>query len=215
MLRTLVSGKRRRYQQDGFDLDLTYITPRLLAMGFPSEGLESAYRNSLDEVTRFFHLKHGAGNFLIINLSERRYNYTRLGDAVLEMGFPDLHTCPLHLALELAARVQEFLDRGPRKVVAVHGLAGKGRTGVVVAAWLGHIGRAWTGEPDDIAAALQHVHQAIQFLLQVRGSWRVVGGPGSSRLCAAVPHTSGHEAALPARAGQGPVLGLRVWAEPS
>ena len=37
----------------------------------------------------------------------------------------------------------------------------------MVSAWLGHIGRAWTGEPSDIAAALQHVHQAIQFLLRV------------------------------------------------
>ena len=136
-IRTLVSGSRRRYEQDGFSLDLTFITPRVMAMGFPGEGLEGAYRNSLEEVSRFFHLKFGAGNFLIINLSERAYSYARLGsEAVLEMGFTDLHTCPLHLALTLARRMQEFLDRGPRKVVAVHCLAGKGRTGVVVAAWL-------------------------------------------------------------------------------
>ena len=38
----------------------------------------------------------------------------------------------------------------------------------MVTAWLGHMGRAWTGEPSDIAAALQHVHQAIQYLLRVR-----------------------------------------------
>ena len=37
----------------------------------------------------------------------------------------------------------------------------------MVTAWLGHMGRAWTGEPSDIAAALQHVHQAIQYLLRV------------------------------------------------
>ena len=108
LVRTLVSGKRRRFQKDSFDLDLTYITPRVIAMGFPGEGLEGAWRNSLDEVSRFFYFYYGVGNFLIINLSERSYNYSRLSDSVLEMGFPDLHTCPLHLALDISKKITEF-----------------------------------------------------------------------------------------------------------
>jgi hypothetical protein len=34
-VRSLVSQKRRRYTQNGYDLDLTYITDRVIAMGFP------------------------------------------------------------------------------------------------------------------------------------------------------------------------------------
>ena len=57
-MRGVVSKKKRRFVDEGFDLDLTYITPRIIAMGFPSTGGEGLYRNPLPEVQRFFETRH-------------------------------------------------------------------------------------------------------------------------------------------------------------
>lgn len=48
--RALVSKSKLRFKDDGFDLDLTYITKNVIAMGFPSHGTEAAYRNPMTEV---------------------------------------------------------------------------------------------------------------------------------------------------------------------
>lgn len=51
-LRKLVSGNRRRFTDDEFSLDLTYIIPnRIIAMSYPASGFESLYRNPIDNVS--------------------------------------------------------------------------------------------------------------------------------------------------------------------
>ena len=50
-VRQCVSLKKKRLRDEGFDLDLTYITPHIIAMGYPAEGIEGKYRNHKDHVS--------------------------------------------------------------------------------------------------------------------------------------------------------------------
>lgn len=73
-MRKLVSKNKRRFVWENYDLDLAYITDDIIAMGFPSENIESMYRNSLDEVKGFLEARH-KGHYKIYNLcAERKYD---------------------------------------------------------------------------------------------------------------------------------------------
>ena len=55
-------------------MDLTYIGGResqLIAMGYPAEGFEAVYRNSMAEVKRFFDTYH-KGHYAVYNLCSER-----------------------------------------------------------------------------------------------------------------------------------------------
>ncbi|KAG7400153.1 hypothetical protein PHYBOEH_006861 [Phytophthora boehmeriae] len=134
-LRAAVSGSRVRFMQDGFDLDLTYITPKLIAMGYPASGVEKTYRNDINEVANFLNSRH-PNAYRVYNLSERCYDYNKFEGRVSECGFPDHHPPPLQLLLDIMNDMIEWVSKSPKHVIVVHCLAGKGRTGVVCSCYL-------------------------------------------------------------------------------
>jgi len=137
-LRGLVSKKKKRFQEGGYDLDLSYITDNIIAMGFPSESLEGIYRNPMKEVQKFMDELHGS-HYKIYNLcSERRYDHSKFQGRVREFPFDDHNPCPLALILEFCRDVHEWLNAHPENVVAIHCKAGKGRTGMMICCYLQH-----------------------------------------------------------------------------
>ena len=69
----MVSGQKKRYTEDGFNLDMTYVTPRIIAMSYPAScTLQKIYRNSCSKVADMLSSNH-AENYWVINLSEQQY----------------------------------------------------------------------------------------------------------------------------------------------
>ena len=138
-LKHLVSKKKRRYQDSEFDLDMAYITDRVIAMGYPSVGLEAIYRNDVNDVIAFFEKKH-KGNVKIYNLcleKDRIYEKKLFLRSKVAL-FPSLdhNPCSVKLLLEFCVDICLFLILNLDSVAAVHCKAGKGRTGVMICCYL-------------------------------------------------------------------------------
>ncbi|CAI5460366.1 unnamed protein product [Closterium sp. Yama58-4] len=104
--------KRRRYIRDGYDLDLSYITDRVVAMSYPAESLEAMFRNPMWQVQRFLAANH-AHHF-------KWYDPSYFGGRVERFPFDDHGVPALELVRALCESAQDWLDRCHDNIIVVH-----------------------------------------------------------------------------------------------
>ncbi|XP_043712602.1 phosphatidylinositol 3,4,5-trisphosphate 3-phosphatase and protein-tyrosine-phosphatase PTEN2A-like [Telopea speciosissima] len=142
--RHIVSQNKRRYQEGGFDLDMTYITENIIAMGFPAGDMSSGffgyfegfYRNHMEEVIKFFE-SHHKGKYKVYNLcSERLYDASLFEGKVACFPFNDHNCPPIQLIISFCQSAYSWLKEDIENVVVVHCKAGMARTGLMISSLL-------------------------------------------------------------------------------
>uniref|UniRef100_UPI0037E721F4 tensin-2 isoform X5 n=1 Tax=Semicossyphus pulcher TaxID=241346 RepID=UPI0037E721F4 len=125
-----------RVMERHYDFDLTYITERIISVFFPPKLEEQRYRINLKEVAAMLKSKH-QDKFLLLNLSERRHDISRLNPKqVHDFGWPDLHAPPLDKICAICKAMETWLTSDPQHVVVLHCKGNKGKTGVIIAAYM-------------------------------------------------------------------------------
>ncbi|XP_067228140.1 tensin-2 isoform X1 [Chanodichthys erythropterus] len=124
-----------RVMERNYDFDLTYITERIISVFFPPLLEEQRYRLNLREVAAMLKSKH-QDKFLLFNLSERRHDISRLNPKVHDFGWPDMHAPPLDKICAMCKAMENWLNSDPQHVVVLHCKGNKGKTGVIIAAYM-------------------------------------------------------------------------------
>lgn len=142
--RKAVSGSKKRYIHKGYDLDLAYITPRIIVHGFPATGIEHLYRNPRYEIRRFMD-EHHADHYKVFNFCcepGRGYDPSVYHGRVERYPFKDHNTPPLETLVAFANSAKAWLEEDPSNVVNMHCKAGKGRAGLMCCVLLVRTGSA-------------------------------------------------------------------------
>ncbi|KAG5524320.1 hypothetical protein RHGRI_031105 [Rhododendron griersonianum] len=132
--------QRRRMLGGGYDLDMSYIIDRLLAMSFPAERMRAVYRNPLWQVKSVLDMRH-QGHYKVYNLCiEEAYDPSHFHGRVERFPMDDNHVPPLKMIKNFCESVYSWLSSDPKNIAVVHCMVGKGRTGMMVCAYLVYSG---------------------------------------------------------------------------
>lgn len=117
------------------ELDITYVTSRIIVMSFPAEGIETAYKNSIDDVRSFLDSRH-SGRYHVFNLTQKTYRSIKFENRVSDCGFPAKRPPNLILLYHVCRNMYLWLQRDPKNVCVLHCQDGKASTATMVSSFL-------------------------------------------------------------------------------
>ncbi|XP_066260785.1 cyclin-G-associated kinase [Euwallacea similis] len=111
------------------DLDIHYLTSRIVVMPYPSEGLESAYKtNHIEDVRLFLDSRHPNYRYSVYNLTNKPHQ-SKFGPARIvdcSFAYPDHFKAPLLNSMyQLCEDIYQYLSGDSRNVVVLHCTDGK------------------------------------------------------------------------------------------
>ncbi|OQR70363.1 cyclin-G-associated kinase-like [Tropilaelaps mercedesae] len=117
------------------ELDMHYITNRIAVMSYPAEGLESTYRNHIEDVRAVLEARHQS-SYMVVNISGRSYTNNKFpGVKVIERSWNQKKTPTVDALLEICHSIYAYLS-GKRNAVVIHCLDGKAMSAQFCAAFM-------------------------------------------------------------------------------
>ena len=141
--RALIGKNKKRFIDRKYNLDLSYITPRILVMSYPTSFPQSLFHNSINEISNFLNERHG-NNYLLINLVNENEDYdnSKFKGEVINYKIIDYMPPSLLTIFGVCNKIDDYLNENISNVVIINckGAKGKvGKVGIIVCCYLLYI----------------------------------------------------------------------------
>ncbi|XP_029474372.1 putative tyrosine-protein phosphatase auxilin isoform X2 [Rhinatrema bivittatum] len=115
------------------ELDISYITSRIIVMSFPAEGVELGFRNHIEDVRSFLDSRH-LDHYTVFNLSQRSYRTAKFHNRVSECSWPVRQAPSLHNLYAVCKNMHNWLQQNPKNICVIHCMDGRVASAVLVSA---------------------------------------------------------------------------------
>ncbi|XP_067938302.1 cyclin-G-associated kinase-like isoform X2 [Watersipora subatra] len=120
------------------EMDVAFITRRIMVMPFPSETHELGPHNLIDEVRGFLETQY-KDRYYVYNLTPRSYDIRKFNQRVEHCSCPPKSkTPPLELLFRLCKNMHSWLKKDPENIVVIHCEDGRGLSATVAGALLAY-----------------------------------------------------------------------------
>ncbi|XP_071010760.1 auxilin isoform X5 [Oncorhynchus clarkii lewisi] len=115
------------------ELDIAYITSRIIVMSYPAEALQIGNQNHVEDMRSFLDSRH-ADHYTVFNLSQRNYRGAKFSNRVSECNWPSRQAPSLHNLFAVCKNMHNWLKQNPKNVCVITCSDGRAPSGVLVCA---------------------------------------------------------------------------------
>ncbi|XP_076026255.1 auxilin [Genypterus blacodes] len=115
------------------ELDIAYITSRIIVMTYPAESVQIGYQNHVEDIRSFLDSRH-ADHYTVFNLSQRNYRGAKFSNRVSECNWPSRQAPSLHNLFAVCKNMHNWLKQNPKNVCVITCSDGRAPSGVLVCA---------------------------------------------------------------------------------
>uniref|UniRef100_A0A8D3BGD2 Auxilin n=1 Tax=Scophthalmus maximus TaxID=52904 RepID=A0A8D3BGD2_SCOMX len=115
------------------ELDIAYITSRIIVMTYPAESVQIGYQNHVEDIRSFLDSRH-ADHYTVFNLSQRNYRGAKFSNRVSECNWPSRQSPGLHNLFAVCKNMHNWLKQNPKNVCVITCSDGHALSGVLVSA---------------------------------------------------------------------------------